>query len=259
MLKSKKILVLAFIVVLLMAVMPCMNAFASTLVWSDEFNGTSLSGSNWVYETGTGSGGWGNNELEYYTNRSQNISVSGGYLNITALKESYGGMGYTSARIKTQGLKSWTYGTIEARIKLPKGQGLWPAFWMLGTNIGSVGWPACGEMDIMEHVSNEAMVHGTMHWDTNGYANYGMPSPNLDFSQFHTYQIQWDTNAIRWYVDGTLYCTGNIANNINGTDEFHRPFFILLNLAVGGNWPGSPDGSTVFPAKMQVDYVRVYQ
>ena len=256
MLKSKKLLI-TFIIALLVAAMPCMNAFASTLVWSDEFNGTSLSGSNWVYETG--GGGWGNNELECYTNRTQNVSVSGGYLNITALKESYGGMNYTSGRIKTQGLHDWTYGTIDARIKIPTGQGLWPAFWMLGSNIGSVGWPQCGEMDIAEHVNTNTYNNGTMHWYNNGQADYGLTSGTLDFGQFHDYQIQWNTNAIKWYVDGTLYCTGNIQNNINGTDAFHKPFFILFNLAVGGNWPGAPNGSTVFPATMQVDYVRVYQ
>ena len=260
MLKSKKVLSMVFILALLVSLVPGISAGAAyNLVWSDEFDGTSLNTANWVYDIGTGSGGWGNNELEYYTNRTQNVAVTGGNLVITALKESYGGMGYTSGRIKTLGKQSWTYGKIEARIKLPTGQGIWPAFWMLGSNMPTVGWPACGEMDIMEHVNNEGVTHGTMHWDYNGYQYYGGPSPALDVTQYHVYSIEWNASAIKWFIDGTKYWEGNIANNINGTDEFHRPFFILLNLAVGGNWPGSPNSSTVFPAKMYVDYVRVYQ
>lgn len=234
----------------------------TTLVWSDEFNGSSLDTSNWTCETGTGSGGWGNNELQYYTSRPENIRVTGGNLVITARRESYGGMNYTSARIKTQDKRTWTYGRVEARIKIPTGKGLWPAFWMLGNNITQVSWPYCGEIDIMEHVNNESVTHGTIHWsDHNGnYAYYGGPTSwNLDFSQYHVYAIEWSPSSIKWFVDGNQFWEANIANSINGTDEFHRPFFILLNLAVGGNWPGSPDGSTPFPAEMLVDYVRVYQ
>ena len=262
MLKIKKMFIFMVIITLFTSLLPAGLASAAptwNLVWSDEFDGTTLNTANWVYDIGTGGSGWGNNELQYYTNRTQNVAVTGGNLEITALKESYGGMGYTSGRIKTLGKQSWTYGKIEARIKLPTGQGIWPAFWMLGSNFPTAGWPACGEMDIMEHVNNEGVAHGTMHWDSNGYQYYGGASPNLDFSQYHVYSIEWDANAIKWFVDGAQYWEGNIANNINGTDEFHKPFFILLNLAVGGNWPGSPDGSTAFPAKMYVDYVRVYQ
>lgn len=235
------------------------QAAAYSLVWSDEFDGTSLNTSNWTYEIGTGSSGWGNNELEYYTNRPENISVSNGELRITARRENYNGSSYTSARIKTQGLRSFKYGRIEARIKLPKGQGLWPAFWMLGSNFTSVGWPNCGEIDIMEHVNNENNVHGTIHWDVNGYASYGTASHSVDVSQYHVYSIEWDEQSIKWFVDGVQYLEANIANNINGTDEFHKNFFLLLNLAVGGNWPGSPNSSTPFPSTMAVDYVRVYQ
>ena len=262
MLKSKRMFIFMVIVALFTSLLPTGLVSAAptwNLVWSDEFDGTTLNTANWVYDIGTGSGGWGNNELEYYTDRTQNVAVTGGNLEITALKESYGGMGYTSGRIKTLGKQSWTYGKVEARIKLPTGQGIWPAFWMLGSNIGTASWPGCGEIDIMEHVNNESVTHGTMHWDYNGYQYYGGSSPNLDLSQYHTYAIEWDANAIKWFVDGTQYWEGNIANSINGTDEFHKPFFILLNLAVGGNWPGSPNSSTVFPAKMYVDYVRVYQ
>ncbi|AGF56052.1 beta-glucanase (GH16 family) [Clostridium saccharoperbutylacetonicum] len=229
------------------------------LAWSDEFNGNTINTRNWTYDTGTGSGGWGNNELEYYTNRPENARIENGNLVIEARKESYGGMGYTSARMKTQALKSFTYGKVEARMKLPAGQGIWPAFWMLGENIPQVSWPACGEIDIMEHINNEPYTHGTIHWDTNGHAEYGKVTPNIDVTQYHVYSIEWDKNAIKWLVDGTQYLEANIANNINGTDEFHKPFFILFNLAVGGNWPGNPNGTTVLPAKMYVDYVRVYQ
>ncbi|MBN2440702.1 MAG: family 16 glycosylhydrolase [Spirochaetales bacterium] len=225
-----------------------------TLVWSDEFDNSI--GPDWVFETGNGSSGWGNNELEYY--RRENAYISNGALVIEAKRENYGGYNYTSARMKTQGRKSWTYGKIEARIDLSLGQGLWPAFWMLGDNITSVNWPACGEIDIMEHINNESKVYGTIHWDDNGYVNYG-GSVSTSVTDYHVYAIEWDASSIRWYLDGNQYHEANIANNINSTNEFHNNFFILLNFAVGGNWPGSPDGTTVFPAYMYVDYVRVYQ
>jgi beta-glucanase (GH16 family) len=263
MLKIKKLLTIPAILALTASIMPYTNstpvkaATASTLVWSDEFNGSSINTSNWTFETGAG--GWGNNELEYYTNRPENARVANGNLIIEARKENYGGSPYTSARLKTQGLKNWTYGRVEARIKMPNGQGLWPAFWMLGQNITQVGWPGCGEIDIMEHINSESVVHGTIHWDNNSHASYGNQSSNIDVTQYHTYAIQWDTNSIKWFVDGVQYNEANIANNINGTDEFHKPFFIILNLAVGGSWPGNPSGSTAFPAQMLVDYVRVYQ
>ncbi|OIA98596.1 1,3--beta-D-glucan 3-glucanohydrolase [Paenibacillus sp. LC231] len=247
---------------LLVVLMPVNKANAApnwNLVWSDEFNGTSLNRANWTPEIGTGSGGWGNNELQYYTDRAQNVQVTGGNLVITAQKESYGGMNYTSARIKTQNLKSFTYGKVEARIKLPSGQGLWPAFWMLGSNISSVGWPKSGEIDIMERVNHNPYVNGTVHWDAGGHAEYGRVSGNLDFSQFHVYSIEWDSKYIRWFVNGQQFNEFYIENGTGNTEEFQRPFFLLLNLAVGGNWPGSPNNSTPFPSQMLVDYVRVYQ
>ncbi|ADO56477.1 beta-glucanase [Paenibacillus polymyxa M1] len=247
---------------LLTVLLPAMHTSAapnSNLVWSDEFNGTSLNRSNWTPEIGTGSGGWGNNELQYYTNRAQNLQVTGGNLVITAQKEAYGGMNYTSARIKTQDLKKFTYGKVEARIKLPSGQGIWPAFWMLGSNISSVGWPKCGEIDIMERVNNNPSVNGTVHWDAGGHADFGRVSGNLDFSQYHVYSIEWDSKYIRWFVDGQQFNEFYIENGTGNTEEFQQPFFILLNLAVGGNWPGAPNNSTQFPSQMLVDYVRVYQ
>lgn len=263
MLKRGKPILLFLLLTLLVVFVPVPNTTSAApnwkLVWSDEFNGSSLNRTYWTPEIGTGTDGWGNKELQYYTDRPQNLQVSGGNLVITAQKENYEGRNYTSARIKTQGLMSFTYGKIEARIKLPTGQGLWPAFWMLGENITSIRWPYCGEIDIMERVNQNAVVNGTVHWDANGYASYGRTSGNLDFSQYHTYTVEWDSSYIRWFVDGVQYNEFYIANGTGNTEEFQKPFFLLLNLAVGGNWPGSPDGSTPFPAQMLVDYVRVYQ
>jgi beta-glucanase (GH16 family) len=207
------------------------------LVWSDEFDSTNINMSNWTYDTG--GGGWGNSELENYTGRPENASVKNGALLIVARKESYGGNSYTSARLKSQNLRTFTYGRIEARLRLPAGQGLWPAFWMLGSRITQVGWPGCGEIDIMEHINTVSLVYGTMHWDNNGHAQYG-GSTSCDVTQYHTYSVEWNSGAITWFVDGTQYWQGSIANNINSTDEFHFPFFIILNLAVGGSWPGIP-------------------
>lgn len=259
--KRAKLVMSLMVSTLMISFLPTVTAKAAdtgwNLAWSDEFNGTSIDTSNWKFETG--GGGWGNNELEYYTNRSENARIENGNLVIQANKESYNGSSYTSARLKSQGLRNWTYGKVEARMKLPAGQGIWPAFWMLGENISQVNWPACGEIDIMEHINNESLVHGTIHWDNNGHASYGTASPNIDVTQYHVYSIEWNASSIKWFVDGTQYLEANIENNINGTDEFHKPFFILFNLAIGGDWPGSPNSSTAFPAKMYVDYVRVYQ
>ena len=226
------------------------------LVWQDEFDNSI--GPDWVFETGTGSGGWGNNELQYY--RSQNATVNNGHLVITARQENFGGMNYTSARMKTQGRRSWRFGRIEARISMPSFSGVWPAFWMLGDNITSVGWPACGEIDIMEHVNTEQATHGTIHWQdhNNNYANYG-GSTGVNITQFHTYAIEWDAQSIRWFVDGVQFHEANIAGGINGTSEFQNNFFIILNMAIGGNWPGFNINNGAMPAEMRVDYVRVYQ
>ncbi len=226
------------------------------LVWSDEFDSTSINSTNWTYDIG--GNGWGNSELEYYTNRPDNAKVENGNLLIIAKEESYDGNNYTSARLKTQGLRSFTYGKIEARIKIPVGQGLWPAFWMLGQDINTVGWPECGEIDIMEHINNENLNHGTMHWNNNGHVSYG-GTVYCDESTFHIYSIEWDANAIKWLLDGNEYWEGNIANDTNSTEEFHLPLFIIFNLAVGGNWPGNPNNTTTFPDTMYVDYVKVYQ
>jgi beta-glucanase (GH16 family) len=238
-----------------------------TLMWSDEFDGAqggAADSSNWTYDVGNG--GWGNNELEYYRRDNANAALDGnGDLVITAKAEAYGGSNYTSARLKTAGKITWTYGRIEARMKLPAGQGMWPAFWMLGDDIGRAGWPACGEVDIMENLGREPFTaHGTMHGP--GYsgaagptAPYTLPGGGKFADGFHVFAIEWELNVIRWYVDGNLYSTKTPAAIAGNTWVFDHPFFIILNVAVGGGWPGNPDGTTVFPQTMVVDYVRVYQ
>ena len=226
------------------------------LQWADEFDGTAVNTAIWNFETGNGSGGWGNNEKEYY--QTQNAAVSNGNLVITARKQSVGGLPYTSARLTTKGNREFTYGRVEARIKLPQGQGQWPAFWMLGANINTVGWPKCGEIDIMENTNTSATVLGTMHWFDTAYASYG-GSVNTTPTDYHVYRVDWTPTAISWFVDGVQFHTANIANSINGTDEFHKPFFVLLNLAIGGNLPGQTIDESRLPASMYVDYVRVYQ
>lgn len=223
-------------------------------VWADEFNGTAVNTSNWVFETG--GGGWGNNEKQYY--QAANATVANGELTITARKQSVGGMPYTSARLKTQGLKQFTYGRMEARIRVPLGQGLWPAFWMLGSNISSVSWPRCGEIDIMEQVNTDSRCYGTVHWDSNGHAQYGQSTP-MSANTYHVYSVEWTPSYIRWFVDGNKYNEINIANGVGGTEEFQKPFFLLLNLAVAGDWPGQTVDESKLPATMAVDYVRVYQ
>ncbi|MDG2310935.1 MAG: family 16 glycosylhydrolase [Flavobacteriales bacterium] len=229
-----------------------------TLIWSDEFGGTDLNLNQWTYDIGQGDWGWGNNELQYYTNSSSNVSVDNGYLNITALNEQFGSANYTSARIKSKGLFDFTYGRVEARIKVPVGQGLWPAFWMLGANIDNVSWPQCGEIDVMEHINNETIIHGTHHYNNNGW-QYSGGSVSCDANEFQVYSIEWSPLSIQWFLNDVMYYETDISSSSISKEEFHEPFFFLINLAVGGNWPGSPNGATQFPAVMQVDYVRVYQ
>ncbi|MFW5705373.1 MAG: family 16 glycosylhydrolase [Bacteroidota bacterium] len=231
-----------------------------TLVWAEEFNYTGLPDDTyWNIETG--GTGWGNNELQYYTDSESNLYVDNGMLTITAKEEQVGGRDYTSARITTQGKFDVKYGRIEARIKLPYGQGLWPAFWMLGANISTVGWPACGEIDIMEMVggtNGDNTCYATIHWDDNGnHAQYGesytLPS-GIFADDFHVFAVEWDAQEIRGYMDDVQYYTVDITS----LSEFHNNFFIILNVAVGGNWPGPPDETTEFDQVMEVDYVRVY-
>ena len=232
------------------------------LVWSDEFNGSSISSANWGFDLG--GGGWGNNELENYTSRSENARISNGMLVIEARRENFGGSAYTSARMKTQGKQSFGINTwVEARIDAPQGQGVWPAFWMLGNSISTVGWPSCGEIDIMEiQGQNPFRNFGTIHWADPGgnHVSFGgiFNSSTSLSAGFHTYSISRTGSSIKWYVDRIQYAEANIAGGINSTSEFQAPFFIILNVAVGGNFAGNPDGSTVFPQQMQVDWVRVW-
>lgn len=235
-----------------------LNAQNYALIWSDEFPGTALDPGKWTYEIGQGSGGWGNNELQYYTASPTNVFVDTGYLHIVGKVENIGGAYFSSSRIKTQGLFDFQYGKVEARLKVPNGQGLWPAFWMLGSNITTVSWPLCGEIDIMEHVNNELIVHGTHHYEHFGH-QYEGDQIFADATQFHEYTVEWTPDAITWFMDGTQYYETNIGSGSVSKEEFHEPFFLLLNLAIGGNWPGNPNPSTIFPATMMVDYVRVYQ
>ncbi|MBS1856595.1 MAG: glycoside hydrolase family 16 protein [Acidobacteria bacterium] len=233
------------------------------LVWHDEFDqpaGTAPDPAKWTYDTGKT--GWGNNELENYTNSTANAFHDGeGHLVIQALAE---GGGYTSARLKTQGIAAFTYGRIEARIRLPYGQGIWPAFWMLGADISTAGWPRCGEIDIMENIGKEpGTVHGTIHGP--GYsggngigAPYVVPAGRFA-DEFHLFAVEWLPGSIQFSVDRATYKRITPADLPKGTTwVYDHPFFLLLNLAVGGNWPGYPDASTVFPQRMTVDYVRVY-
>jgi beta-glucanase (GH16 family) len=242
------------------------------LTWNDEFNapdGSPVDASKWVTETG--GNGWGNQELEYYTARTENAFQQGGNLVIKVLQEKHTGpdnvsRDYTSARLKTQGKFSQKYGRFEARIKIPRGQGIWPAFWMLGDDIGKTGWPKGGEIDIMENIGKEpATVHGTIHGP--GYSGdkgissaYNAPPDQHFADDFHVCAVEWEPKAIRFYVDDHLYATRTPADLPKATKwVYNHPFFMLLNVAVGGGWPGNPDATTQFPQTMLADYVRVYK
>jgi len=236
-----------------------------TLVWSDEFEGTTIKTNNWCFDTGAG--GWGNNELETYT--TDNAVVHGGVLDITADSS------LRSARIKSKGLKTFKYGKIEARIKSSQGTGSWPAFWMLGTS--SDNWPYQGEMDIMEHVNSDTFTYQTCHWNTNGIStsttyshgswgqttnnNYWNNIASINVAEWHVYAIEWTSTLIKFYVDGTEVMEMSIGDSSSGTDAFNYPFYIIFNFAMGGQFPGiyNSSGFTGIPWHMYVDYVRVYQ
>lgn len=252
---------------------PPLTTSTWTLSWADEFNGPNGSApepKKWTYETG--GKGWGNSELECYTDLAQNAQVKDGTLVITALHQTGYACSdgtvrdYTSARLKTQGLFSQAYGRFEARIKIPKGQGMWPAFWMLGDNITSDGWPACGEIDIMENIGKEpGIVHGSLHGPSttsntsDETAPFRLPDERKFANDFHVYAVEWEPGVVRFYVDTNLYATFTQSQwPAGGTWVFDHPFFLIFNVAVGGIWPGSPDSTTQFPRQMLVDYVRVY-
>ena len=236
------------------------------LTWSDEFNGpdgSAVDSTKWVYDTG--GGGWGNNELETYTSGTANAVIQGGNLVITATTA--GASSYTSARLKTLGKFSQQYGRFEARIQMPEGQGLWPAFWMMGADINTVNWPSCGEIDVMENIGKEPSInHGSLHMPATGGTTddqltgmYTLSGGAKLGDGFHTYAVEWTSSTITFYVDDMLYETQTSKVPSGDTWEFDHPFFLLINVAVGGQWPGSPDATTVFPQTLKVDYVRVYQ
>jgi len=231
------------------------------LVWSDEFNVSSIDNSNWTFETGTGNWGWGNNELQYY--QENNTSIIDGNLVIEARKESVDNSNYTSSRIITRDKKSFKYGRVDIRAVMPEGQGIWPALWMLGSNHFQVGWPTCGEIDIMEMIGGgdgrDNVLRGTAHWNQGGHVSYGQGythESNLS-DEYHVYSIIWDDQNIRWYFDDINFNTMDITSE--ALSAFHNNFYFIMNVAVGGVWPGSPDNTTLFPQWMIVDYIRVFQ
>jgi len=240
------------------------NTYAGyTLAWSDEFTGNTINTNNWGFESGNNNG-WGNNELENYTNRTQNAFVSQGNLIIEARQEAYGGNNYTSARMITEGKQSFKYGRVDIRAKTPAGKGIWPALWLLGDNINSVGWPTCGEIDLMELLGQQPnTVYGTLHWGASAAnalqkgTNYVLGSGSFD-QQFHVYSLLWAQDSVKMLIDDHQYFSST-SQDIAGTDPFNNNFFLIFNIAVGGNWPGAPDGTTTFPQRMVVDYVRVFQ
>ncbi|MFN8256262.1 MAG: family 16 glycosylhydrolase [Bacteroidales bacterium] len=235
-----------------------LNVDYENLVWSDEFTDANLNTAFWNYELGNNNG-WGNNEKEVYTNSINNVFLEGGYLNIKAIKEVDNS--YTSGRLTTKGKKEFTYGKVEIMAKLPEGQGIWPALWMLGANISSLSWPKCGEIDIMELLGHQTnKTYGTIHWDENGHqmkgSNYTLPTGSFS-SDFHLFGFKWTPSRFIWYVDDFKYY--EIQRTAASNFPFDLPEFFIFNVAVGGNWPGNPDETTVFPQSMVVDYIRVYQ
>jgi hypothetical protein len=235
-----------------------------SLVWADEFDGTALNTDFWTYETGTGNNGWGNNELQYY--REDNTTVQDGFLIITAKQQKIGTSDYTSSRLVTKGKKAFKFGRIDIRAALPKGKGMWPALWMLGSNIDAVSWPACGEIDIMELTGDlPNRVLGTVHFGANTsqhqYITQAKYLAGTDTYQeeFHVFSINWVADKIEFLVDDELFHTITPANMNGAAYPFNKPFFFIFNVAVGGNLPGAPDATTPFPQSMIVDYVRVFQ
>lgn len=272
----KKLLKLALIVLSLSSCNTASKLQENTnkdysLVWSDEFDETAINTNNWSYQVEPA--GRFNNEWQAYTNSSDNAYIENGNMVIEA---KYNGNGlakgnFTSARMITQGKKNFKYGKVQARIKVPYGQGIWPAFWMLGSNIkennpnGTVNWPYCGEIDIMEKVGGgikEKELHGTIHfWEDSKnkwtYIGGKTTTTNNLADDFHVYEVEWDAEKIIWKLDGIEYHRQNITSS--DYDEFRNEFYILLNVAVGGDWPGAPNSTTTFPQKMLIDWVRVYQ
>jgi beta-glucanase (GH16 family) len=232
-----------------------------TLVWSDEFDGPEINSNNWTFEIGTGNWGWGNNELQYY--QGDNTSIIDGNLVVEARRQTLENSNYTSSRLITRGKQSFQYGRVDIRAVMPEGQGIWPALWMLGSNHLQVGWPTCGEIDIMEMIGGEErdnVVHGTAHWNQDGHVSYGQSMTNVSgklSEEYHVYSIIWDEQSIRWYFDDVNFNTIDITPA--ALSAFHDDFFFIMNIAVGGIWAGSPDNTTLFPQWLIVDYIRVFQ
>ena len=231
-----------------------------TMIWSDEFDGPEINNNNWTFEIGTGNGGWGNNELQYY--QEANTSIIDGNLVIEARRETIGSSSYTSSRLITKDKQSFQYGRVDIRAVMPKGQGLWPALWMLGSNFSQVGWPDCGEIDIMEMKGGEYsdnLVYGTAHWEQGGHVFYGQTITNDSgklSEDYHVYSLIWDEESISWFFDDVNYNSVDITPD--ALSAFREEFFIILNIAVGGDFPGSPDNTTIFPQWMIIDYIRVF-
>jgi beta-glucanase (GH16 family) len=251
--------------ILTIALAPNLARAGWNLVWDDEFSGTAIDTNHWTFETGN-HGGWGNNELEFYTGRLGNAYVSNGVLHIVARRESTNGCTYTSARMKSAGLFSQKYGRFEFRAKFPQGKGYWPALWLMPQDSAYGGWPECGEIDIVENKGDyPAVVQGTIHYS--GADGRHLQSTDLytfapanGANNFHTYTLEWTTNSISWFVDHDLYETQTNWSTASAPypAPFNQPFYIIMNLAIGGVYDGNPDTKTVFPGEMQVDYERVY-
>jgi len=233
-----------------------------TLVWSDEFNGTEINSEHWMHELGN-NGGWGNQEWEQYTASETNSYVANGNLMIVAEKE---GTQFTSARMRSAGMQEFQYGRIDVRAVLPEGKGIWPAIWMLGHDFPSVGWPACGEIDIMELIGHvPGKIYGTAHygadWTQHQFTggNISLPFPEKFYEEFHVFSIDWDETGIRWLLDDEEYFSINTFSTGSQPYPYDDEFYFIMNIAVGGTWPGYPDETTEFPQFMAVDYIRVYQ
>lgn len=236
-----------------------------TLAWADEFDGPEINTEWWTHEIGNGDNGWGNNELQYYTDDAKNSRIEDGKLVIEARNDAWNGQKYTSARMITKGKKRFQFSRVDIRAKLPYGQGIWPALWMLGENIDSKGWPACGEIDIMEMVGHQpATTHATVHWgrDFSNHKYTGDPysvNGEIFHDRFHVFSVVRYYNQMYFYVDDILMFDFSSADLQGEPNPFNEDFFFIFNIAVGGNWPGDPDESTVFPQFMEVDYIRVFE
>ena len=235
------------------------------LAWADEFNGTKINTADWGYDIG--GSGWGNNESQYYTNDAKNSYLKDGKLVIEAIKEKVGGKEYSSARMLTKGKKEFMFGRIDIRAKTPKGQGIWPALWMLGANIDKIGWPACDEIDIMEQLGHDPVTtYGTIHWGLQGsgvskntQGVYKLTNGKNFTDEFHVFSLDWEKDKLSILVDDKVIFTTNAAKLGAENYIFNNPNFFIFNIAVGGNWPGYPNASTVFPQRMEVDFIRVFQ